>query len=140
MDGNNFDDTIYIPSDDEEFMNKRQATFFRTKLIEWKESIMEGTRNTIEDMQVTTRSIPDAADRASEETDRALELRTRDRQRKLIGKIDSALRKIEDGSYGFCEDTGEPISLKRLMARPIATLSLAAQETHERKERVHKEN
>ena len=140
MDGNNFDDTIYIPSDDEEFMNERQVTFFRTKLIEWKESIMEGTRNTIEDMQVTTRSIPDAADRASEETDRALELRTRDRQRKLIGKIDSALRKIEDGSYGFCEDTGEPISLKRLMARPIATLSLAAQETHERKERVHKEN
>ena len=140
MDGNNFNDTIYIPSDDEEFMNERQVTFFRTKLIEWKESIMEGTRNTIEDMQVTTRSIPDAADRASEETDRALELRTRDRQRKLIGKIDSALRKIEDGSYGFCEDTGEPISLKRLMARPIATLSLAAQETHERKERVHKEN
>ncbi|PQM60998.1 MAG: RNA polymerase-binding protein DksA [Rhodobacteraceae bacterium] len=140
MDGNNFDDTIYIPSDDEEFMNERQATFFRTKLIEWKESIMEGTRSTIEDMQGTTRSIPDVADRASEETDRALELRTRDRQRKLIGKIDSALRKIEDGSYGFCEDTGEPISLKRLMARPIATLSLAAQETHERKERVHKEN
>ena len=140
MDGNNFDDTIYIPSDDEEFMNERQVTFFRTKLIEWKESILEGTRSTIEDMQGTTRSIPDAADRASEGTDRALELRTRDRQRKLIGKIDSALRKIEDGSYGFCEDTGEPISLKRLMARPIATLSLAAQETHERKERVHKEN
>ena len=140
MDGNNFNDTIYIPSDDEEFMNERQVIFFRTKLIEWKESIMEGTRSTIEDMQGTTRSIPDAADRASEETDRALELRTRDRQRKLIGKIDSALRKIEDGSYGFCEDTGEPISLKRLMARPIATLSLAAQETHERKERVHKEN
>ena len=140
MDGNNFNDTIYIPSDDEEFMNERQIAFFRTKLIEWKESIMEGTRSTIEDMQGTTRSIPDAADRASEETDRALELRTRDRQRKLIGKIDSALRKIEDGSYGFCEDTGEPISLKRLMARPIATLSLAAQETHERKERVHKEN
>ncbi len=140
MDGNNFNDTIYIPSDDEEFMNERQIAFFKTKLIEWKESIMEGTRSTIEDMQGTTRSIPDAADRASEETDRALELRTRDRQRKLIGKIDSALRKIEDGSYGFCEDTGEPISLKRLMARPIATLSLAAQESHERKEKVHKEN
>ena len=140
MDGNNFNDTIYIPSDDEEFMNERQVTFFRTKLIEWKESILEGNRSTIEDMQGTTRSIPDAADRASEETDRALELRTRDRQRKLIGKIDLALRKIEDGSYGFCEDTGEPISLKRLMARPIATLSLAAQESHERKERVHKEN
>tara|TARA_B100000287_G_C20410270_1_gene693296 strand:- start:301 stop:723 length:423 start_codon:yes stop_codon:yes gene_type:complete len=140
MDGNNFNDTIYIPSDDEEFMNERQIAFFKTKLIEWKESIMEGTRSTIEDMQGTTRSIPDAADRASEETDRALELRTRDRQRKLIGKIDLALRKIEDGSYGFCEDTGEPISLKRLMARPIATLSLAAQESHERKERVHKEN
>ena len=140
MDGDNFNNTIYIPSDDEEFMNERQIAFFKTKLIEWKESIMEGTRSTIEDMQGTTRSIPDAADRASEETDRALELRTRDRQRKLIGKIDLALRKIEDGSYGFCEDTGEPISLKRLMARPIATLSLAAQESHERKERVHKEN
>ena len=112
MDGNNFDDTIYIPSDDEEFMNERQVTFFRTKLIEWKESILEGTRSTIEDMQGTTRSIPDAADRASEETDRALELRTRDRQRKLIGKIESALRKIEDGSYGFCEDTGSAVSSK----------------------------
>ena len=118
-------------------MNERQVTFFRTKLIEWKESIMEGTRSTIEDMQGTTRSIPDAADRASEETDRALELRTRDRQRKLIGKIDSALRKIEDGSYGFCEDTGEPIGLKRLMARPVATLCIAAQEKHEKNEKVY---
>ena len=140
MDGNNFNETIYVPTDDEEFMNDRQLSFFKSKLIEWKDSIMEGNRNTIEDMQGNTRSIPDAADRASEETDRALELRTRDRQRKLIGKIDSALRKIEDGSYGFCEETGEPISLRRLMARPIATLSLAAQESHERKERVHKEN
>ena len=140
MDGNNFDDTIYIPSDDEEFMNERQVTFFRTKLIEWKESIMEGTRSTIEDMQGTTRSIPDAADRASEETDRALELRTRDRQRKLITKIDAALRRLEDGSYGYCEESGDPISLRRLDARPIATLSIEAQERHERKERVHRED
>lgn len=128
-----------MPNDDEEFMSDRQLNYFKNKLLEWKESIMEGNRNTIEDMQVSTRSIPDAADRASEETDRALELRTRDRQRKLIAKIDSALRRIDEGTYGFCEDSGEPISLKRLMARPIATLSLAAQESHERKERVHKE-
>ena len=139
MDGNSFDNTIYMPNDDEEFMSDRQLNYFKNKLLEWKESIMEGNRNTIEDMQVSTRSIPDAADRASEETDRALELRTRDRQRKLIAKIDSALRRIDEGTYGFCEDSGEPISLKRLMARPIATLSLAAQESHERKERVHKE-
>ena len=143
MDGNTFDNTfdntIYMPNDDEEFMSDRQLNYFKNKLLEWKESIMEGNRNTIEDMQVSTRSIPDAADRASEETDRALELRTRDRQRKLISKIDSALRRIDEGTYGFCEDSGEPISLKRLMARPIATLSLAAQESHERKERVHKE-
>ena len=140
MDSNNINEAVYIPSDDEDFMSEKQLNFFKTKLIEWKESIMEGNRSTIEDMQGSTRSIPDAADRASEETDRALELRTRDRQRKLIGKIDSALRKIDDGSYGFCEHTGEPISLRRLMARPIANLSLAAQETHERKERVHKES
>ena len=129
----------YKPSDKEKFMNERQAEYFRTKLIDWKNSILEESKVTIEGMQQDTRNIPDSADRASEETDRALELRTRDRQRKLIIKIDAAIRRIDDGSYGYCEETGEPISLKRLDARPIATLSLEAQERHERKERVHRE-
>ncbi len=129
----------YKLNDKEKFMNERQAEYFRTKLIDWKNSILEESKGTIEGMQQDTRNIPDSADRASEETDRALELRTRDRQRKLILKIDAAIRRIEDGSYGYCEETGEPISLKRLDARPIATLSLEAQERHERKERVHRE-
>ena len=129
----------YKPNDKEKFMNERQAEYFRTKLIDWKNSILEESKGTIEGMQQDTRNIPDSADRASEETDRALELRTRDRQRKLILKIDAAIRRIDDGSYGYCEETGEPISLKRLDARPIATLSLEAQERHERKERVHRE-
>ena len=129
----------YKPSDKEKFMNERQAEYFRTKLLDWKNSILEESKGTIEGMQQDTRNIPDSADRASEETDRALELRTRDRQRKLIIKIDAAIRRIDDGSYGYCEETGEPISLKRLDARPIATLSLEAQERHERKERVHRE-
>lgn len=129
----------YRPADDEEFMNTNQLEYFRTKLQEWKNSILKDSRDTIEQMQEGTRNIPDVADRASEETDRALELRTRDRERKVVGKIDQALRRIEDGSYGFCEDTGEPISLKRLDARPIATLSLEAQERHERKEKVHRD-
>ena len=129
----------YKPNDKEKFMNERQAEYFRTKLIDWKNSILEESKGTIEGMQQDTRNIPDSADRASEETDRALELRTRDRQRKLIIKIDAAIRRIDDGSYGYCEETGEPISLKRLDARPIATLSLEAQERHERKERVHRE-
>ncbi|MEE2774391.1 MAG: RNA polymerase-binding protein DksA [Pseudomonadota bacterium] len=128
-----------IFDESEPFMNKRQLDYFRTKLIDWKSSILEESRGTIEGMQKDTRNIPDAADRASEETDRAIELRTRDRQRKLITKIDAAIRRIDDGSYGYCEETGEPISLKRLDARPIATLSLEAQERHERKERVHRE-
>ena len=132
-------DAEYRPADDEPFMNERQEEYFRSKLIEWKESLMADTRETIEVMQEGTRNIPDVADRASEETDRALELRTRDRQRKLVSKIDGALRRIEEGSYGYCEDTGEPISLKRLDARPIATLSLEAQERHERKEKVHRD-
>tara|TARA_Y100001934_G_C12171025_1_gene686710 strand:+ start:249 stop:614 length:366 start_codon:yes stop_codon:yes gene_type:complete len=118
-------------------MNTRQIEYFKGKLIDWKNSILEESKGTIEGMQKDTRNIPDAADRASEETDRAIELRTRDRQRKLILKIDAAIRRIEDGTYGFCEETGEPISLKRLDARPIATLSLEAQERHERKERIH---
>jgi DnaK suppressor protein len=121
-------------------MNPRQLDYFRRKLLGWKASILAESRGTIEHMQEGTRNIPDIADRASEETDRALELRTRDRQRKVVSKIDSALRRIDEGSYGYCEETGEPISLKRLDARPIATLSLEAQERHERKERVHRDD
>jgi DnaK suppressor protein len=135
---NNFD-ANYVPAEDEPFMNDRQLQYFRNKLTDWKEQILADSRGTIEEMQDSTRNIPDMTDRASEETDRALELRTRDRQRKLISKIDAALRRIEDGSYGYCEETGEPISLKRLDARPIATLSLEAQERHERKERIHRD-
>ncbi len=118
----------------------RQTEYFRRKLKAWKSDLLSDSKETIEGMQEGARNIPDVADRASEETDRALELRTRDRQRKLVAKIDSALRRIEDGSYGYCEDTGEPISLKRLDARPIATLSLEAQERHERKEKVHRDD
>lgn len=130
----------YFPSEDEPFMCERHKEYFRKKLTEWKESILDESRGTVRDMQEDSRNIPDIADRASEETDRALELRTRDRQRKLIGKIDAALRRIEDGSYGYCEDTGNPISLKRLDARPIATLSLEAQERHERREKVYRDD
>jgi len=130
----------YKPAEDEPFMNDRQLEYFRRKLIDWKSEILEDSRDTIEGMKDSTRNIPDVADRASEETDRALELRTRDRQRKLVAKIDSALRRIEEGEYGYCEITGEPISLKRLDARPIATLSLEAQERHERREKVHRDD
>ncbi len=133
-------DKDYTPSEDEPFMNERQLAYFKRKLLDWKNSILEGNRDTIEEMQKGTRNIPDVADRAAEETDRALELRTRDRQRKLVAKIDAALRRIEEGTYGYCEETGEPISLKRLEARPIATLSLEAQERHERAERVHRDD
>ncbi|MEP5761417.1 MAG: RNA polymerase-binding protein DksA [Litoreibacter sp.] len=129
----------YRPAEDEPFMNDRQTEYFRRKLQDWKQSIIDETATTIEGMRDSTRAIPDIADRASEETDRALELRTRDRERKLISKIDSALRRIEEGEYGYCDDTGEPISLKRLDARPIATLSLEAQESHERREKVHRD-
>ena len=130
----------YVPSDDEPFMNDRQKEYFRRKLLEWKNSILDQSRGTVATMQEDTSNIPDLADRASAETDRALELRTRDRQRKLIAKIDAALRRLEDGSYGYCEVTGEPISLKRLDARPIATLSLEAQEMHERREKVFRDS
>lgn len=130
----------YRPAEDEQFMNERQLEYFRRKLIIWKNELLEGTRDTIEGLQDGTRAIPDVADRASEETDRALELRTRDRQRKLVAKIDAALRRIEEGEYGYCEVTGEPISLKRLDARPIATMSLEAQERHERREKVHRDD
>ena len=129
----------YKPSEEEPFMNENQVEYFREKLLDWKKSILSESKDTIKGMKEETRNIPDVADRASEETDRALELRTRDRQRKLISKIDAALRRIDDGSYGFCEESGEPISLKRLDARPIATLSVEAQERHERRERDHRD-
>lgn len=130
----------YRPAEDEPFMNDRQLEYFRRKLLAWKVEILKESLDTIEGMKDQTRNIPDIADRASEETDRALELRTRDRQRKLVSKIDSALRRIDDGEYGYCEITGEPISLKRLDARPIATMTLEAQERHERREKVHRDD
>ena len=130
----------YRPSDDEPFMNDNQVAYFRKKLLSWKGDLLSDSKDTIEALQDSTRSIPDISDRASEETDRALELRTRDRQRKLVAKIDSALRRIEEGEFGYCEETGDPISLKRLDARPIATMSLEAQERHERREKVHRED
>ena len=130
----------YRPADDEPFMNERQTEYFRRKLLNWKAEILEDSRDTVAGMKDSTRNIPDIADRASEETDRALELRTRDRQRKLVSKIDAALRRIDEGEYGYCEITGEPISLKRLDARPIATMSLEAQERHERREKVHRDD
>lgn len=130
----------YRPFDDEPFMNDRQLAYFRGKLLAWKNELMSDSKETIETLQDNTRAIPDISDRASEETDRALELRTRDRQRKLVSKIDAALRRIEDGEYGYCEETGDPISLRRLDARPIATMSLEAQERHERREKVHRDD
>ena len=130
----------YRPAEGEPFMNDRQMEYFRRKLINWRDDLLSGTRDTLEGLQDGTRAIPDVADRASEETDRALELRTRDRQRKLVGKIEQALRRIDEGEYGYCEVTGEPISLKRLDARPIATMSLEAQESHERREKVHRDD
>ncbi|WP_158912870.1 RNA polymerase-binding protein DksA [Caulobacter sp. S45] len=130
----------YRPSDDEPFMNTRQIEYFRKKLMKWKDDILRESRETLTNLQTATENHPDVADRASSETDKAIELRARDRQRKLISKIDSALRRIEEGSYGYCEETGEPIGLARLDARPIATLSLEAQERHERRERVHRDD
>jgi DnaK suppressor protein len=130
----------YRPHDDEPFMNSRQREYFRQKLMGWKDDILRESRETLSHLQMETENHPDLADRASSETDRSLELRTRDRQRKLISKIEAAIRRIDDGSYGYCEDTGEPIGLARLDARPIATLSLEAQERHERRERVHRDD
>ena len=130
----------YRPADDEPFMNDTQLAYFRRKLLAWKSELMSDSKETIETLQDNTRAIPDISDRASEETDRALELRTRDRQRKLVSKIDAALRRIEEWEYGYCEETGDPISLRRLDARPIATMSLEAQERHERRERVHRDD
>ncbi len=130
----------YRPSDDEPFMNERQLEYFKQKLMDWKDEILRESRETVTHLQKETENHPDLADRATSETDRALELRTRDRQRKLISKIDEALRRIEDGSYGYCEETGEPIGLARLEARPVATMSVEAQERHERRERVHRDD
>ena len=130
----------YRPAEDEPFMNERQVEYFRRKLLHWKSELQAGSRDTIEGLQDGTRNIPDVADRASEETDRALELRTRDRARKLVGKIDAALRRIDEGEFGYCSVTGDPISLRRLDARPIATMSLEAQERHERREKVHRDD
>jgi DnaK suppressor protein len=130
----------YCPSEDEPFMNELQRVYFRQKLLSWKEEIMRQTRETLAGLHTESTQHADLADRATSETDRALELRARDRQRKLIAKIDAALARIEDGTYGYCEETGEPIGLKRLDARPIATLSVEAQERHERRERVYRED
>jgi len=133
------EDRSYMPNDDEPFMNERQREYFRTKLLAWRVELLAESRETLETLQTESHNHPDYADQASSETDRSIELRARDRQRKLISKIDAALKKIEEGTYGFCEETGEPISLKRLDARPIATLSIEAQERHERRERVYRD-
>ncbi len=133
-------DDTYKPSDREPFMNDRQVEYFRKKLQAWKGDILKESKETISHLQDENHILPDVADRASSETDRSLELRTRDRQRKLISKIESALKRIDDGSYGYCEETGDPISLKRLDARPIATLSIEAQERHEKRERVYRDD
>ncbi len=130
----------YRPSEEEVFMNDRQRDYFRKKLLAWKEDILREAKETLVVLQSENENHPDLADRASSETDRAIELRARDRQRKLIAKIDAALGRLDDGTYGYCEETGEPISLKRLDARPIATLSVEAQERHERRERVYRDN
>jgi DnaK suppressor protein len=137
---NKHNDKPYRPSEKEEFMNERQREYFRQKLLAWKEEILREARETLQHLQEDNENHPDLADRASSETERAIELRARDRQRKLIAKIDAALQRIEDGTYGYCEETGEPISLKRLEARPIATLSVEAQERHERRERVYRDD
>ena len=129
----------YRPTENEPFMNPRQREYFRRKLENWKEDILRESRETLENLQEESQNHPDMADRASSESDRALELRTRDRQRKLIAKIDAALKRIEDGTYGYCEETGDPIGIARLDARPIATLSLEAQEMHERREKVYRD-
>lgn len=129
----------YVPHDDEPFMGERQREWFRKRLSALKQEIIDESRDTVAAMRESAANIPDIVDRASEEADRALELRTRDRQRKLVSKIDSALRRLENGEYGYCEETGDPISLRRLIARPTATLSLEAQERHERREKVHRD-
>ena len=130
----------YRPAEDEPFMNDRQLEYFRRKLLVWKQELMDQSAETIDSLQDSARNVPDPADRATIEEEHALELRTRDRQRKLVSKIDGALRRIENGEFGYCEVTGEQISLKRLDARPIAIMTLEAQEKHERREKVHRED
>ena len=130
----------YRPTEKEPFMNERQKEYFRQKLAIWREDIMKEAKDTLQHLQDENVNHPDLADRASSETDRAIELRARDRQRKLISKIDAALHRIDDGTYGYCEETGEPIGIKRLEARPIATLSVEAQERHERRERIYRDD
>ena len=133
-------DEAYRPNDEEPFMNERQREYFRRKLMSWKSEILREAQETLVALQTESENHPDLADRASSETDRAIELRARDRQRKLIAKIDTAIARIDDGTYGYCEETGEPISLRRLEARPIATMSIEAQERHERNERVYRDD
>ncbi|TNB46601.1 RNA polymerase-binding protein DksA [Martelella lutilitoris] len=135
----NIDLSSYVLSDNEEFMNPNQRAYFRAKLIAWRNDILREARETLDNLAAESANHPDLADRASSETDRSIELRARDRQRKLISKIDAALRRIDDGTYGYCEETGEPIGLRRLDARPIATLSIEAQERHERREKVYRD-
>ena len=130
----------YRPTDKEPFMNERQREYFRERLLSWRDDILKEARETLQHLQDENQNHPDIADRASSETDRAIELRARDRQRKVISKIDAALARIDDGTYGYCEETGEPIAIKRLEARPIATLSVEAQERHERRERVYRDD
>lgn len=130
----------YRPKEGETFMNPKMREYFRQKLLQWKADLQRESGETLQHLQEVSLQEPDIADRASIETDRSLELRTRDRERKLISKIDAALQRIEDESYGYCEDTGEPISLRRLEARPIATLSIESQERHERMERTHRDD
>ena len=130
----------YVPTDEEPFMNERQKSYFRGKLLFWKNEILREARETLEILQQENANHPDLADRASSETDRAIELRARDRQRKLISKIDAAISRLNEGTYGYCEETGEQIALRRLEARPIATMTIEAQERHERRERVHRDD
>ena len=137
---NGHSEKSYRPTDKEPFMNERQRDYFRERLLTWREDILKEAKETLQHLQDENQNHPDLADRASSETDRAIELRARDRQRKVISKIDAALARIDDGTYGYCEETGEPIALKRLEARPIATLSVEAQERHERRERVYRDD
>lgn len=130
----------YTPTDDEPFMNARQREYFRRKLTDWKDDIIKGTKETVLGLQNESVNHPDDVDRANSEAEKTLELRTRDRQRKLVNKIDSALRRIEDKTYGYCEETGDPINLRRLDARPIATMGVEAQERHEKRERVYRDD
>ena len=134
------DKSKYRPSDKEPFMNELQREYFRLKLLSWREDILRDAKETLQQLQDENLNQPDLVDRASSEIEHAIELRTRDRQRKLIAKIDAALARLDDGTYGFCEETGEPIALKRLEARPIATLSVEAQERHERRERLYRDD